>query len=192
MSKMGSLKTHLRSGRVYRRADLEQWSNAVDRHLAELLKAGILQKVAPGLYYYPRNTVFGPVPPEDEALVAAFLKDDEFLLTTPNDYNKLGVGTTQLYNKTVVYNRKRHEEVKLGNRWFSFQRKPDFPAKVTQEFLMVDLVNNLGQLAEDETIVLSGVRRKIASCNPKVLRECVHKYGKVGTKKFFTASLTAS
>ncbi len=76
MSKVEELKMHLQPGQVYRRADLEQWSNAVDRHLEKLLETGTLQKVAVGMYYYPRSTVFGPAPPDDNAMVAAFLKDD--------------------------------------------------------------------------------------------------------------------
>jgi hypothetical protein len=42
-----------------------------------------------------------------------------FLLTSPNAYNTLGVGTTQLYDKTVVYNHKRHGHFMLAPslRW---------------------------------------------------------------------------
>lgn len=36
------------------------------------------------------------------------LKDARFLLTSPNAYNGLGVGTTQLYARAVVYNHKGH------------------------------------------------------------------------------------
>src|SRR5882762_5148837 len=103
MTKVAELKRHLEPGQIYRRNDLEKWSNAVDRHLQELQQEGTLKKVAAGMYYYPKKGTFGEVPPTDNNLVMSFLKDDRFLLTSPNDYNKLGVGTTQLYNKTVVY-----------------------------------------------------------------------------------------
>jgi hypothetical protein len=45
--------------------------------------------------------------------------------------------------------------------------KPSFPKKLSREFLLVDLVNNLGRLAE---------RRD---------------YGSVRTRKFFTQALAA-
>ncbi len=96
----------------------------------------------------------------DSALVASFLKDDRFLLASPNVYNALGVGTTQLYNKTVVYNHKRHGEFMLGGRTFEFRQKPTFPKQLTREFLLVDLVNNLGRLAESEEEVLARVKEK--------------------------------
>ncbi len=102
MTKLQALKKHLRPGQVYRREDLARWSNAVDRHLKQLLDDGTLNKLAGGLYAYPKDTVFGRAPAEDDKLVGTFLKDHRFLLASPNAYNSLGVGTTQLYDKTVV------------------------------------------------------------------------------------------
>src|SRR6516165_7724229 len=102
MTKLEALKRHLRPGQVYRRGDLSRWSNAVDRHLKQLVADGTLTKLSGGLYAYPKETDFGPAPADDRTLVKSFLKDDYFLLASPNAYNKLGVGTTQLYDKTVV------------------------------------------------------------------------------------------
>ena len=114
MTKLDELKGHLRPGQVYRRADLARWSNSVDRHLKQLVDDGTLKKLAGGLYAYPKQTVFGKAPVDDTELVKTFLKGDRFLLASPNIYNSLGVGTTQLYDKTVVYNRKRHGDFSLG------------------------------------------------------------------------------
>ena len=38
MTKLHELKKHLRPGRVYRRRTWPSWSNAVDRHLKQLLR----------------------------------------------------------------------------------------------------------------------------------------------------------
>src|SRR6202046_5892455 len=116
MTKLEEFKRHLRPGRVYRREDLAQWSNAGDRHLRQLVDDGTLTKLAPGLYAYPKETAFGKAPAEDVKLVETFLRDSRFLLASPNAYNMLGVGTTQLYDKTVVYNHKRHGSFSLGGR----------------------------------------------------------------------------
>lgn len=185
MSQVTQLRSHLTAGRVYRRNDLEKWSNAVDRHLQELQEDGTLQKLAPGLYYYPRESAFGKTPPDDRILIRSFLKDDRFLLTSPNDYNTLGVGTTQLYNRQIVYNYKRHGEFKLGNRVFTFHRKPNFPSKVTTEFLLVDLVNNLDNLAEDQAAVLQSVKKKAIQVDRKKLLHAIKQYGSVKTQKLF-------
>ncbi len=185
LAKLNELKRHLKRGKVYRRADLTEWSKSVDRHLEELVEEGTLQKVAPGVYYYPKTSVFGNVPPDEKDLVSVFLKDDRFLLVSPNLYNSLGVGTTQLYNKKVVYNHKRHGKFKLGNRDFEFQVKHHFPSKVTEEFLIVDLANNIDQLAEDSTGVQDKLIVRASKMPFKELRQAVLTYGNVRTKKLF-------
>ncbi|WOH52610.1 hypothetical protein [Bradyrhizobium sp. sBnM-33] len=123
MTKFDTLKRHLKPGKAYRRAD-RRWSTSVDRHLKQLVESGTLKKLSGGLYAYPKETVYGPAPAADKEVVSAFLKDDTFLLASPNAYNSLGVGTTQLYDKTVVYNHKRHGDFQLGSRKFAFRVKP--------------------------------------------------------------------
>ena len=113
-----------------------------------------------------------------------------FLLASPNAYNSLGVGTTQLYDKTVVYNRKQHGERKLGNRTFAFRMKPRFPRSLTKEFLLVDLVNNVDQLAEAKDEVLRRVLERAASTDRRRLRHAVREYGNERAKKFFERALT--
>ena len=190
MTTIQEFKRHLRPGQVYRREELALWSNAVDRHLKQLVSDGTLTKLAPGLYLYPKETVFGKAPAEDDKLVGAFLKDRRFLLASPNTYNMLGVGTTQLYDKTVVYNHKRHGSFTLGGRTFEFRVKPSFPKTLSPEFLLVDLVNNLDRLAESKREVLERVREQAPSFDSRRLQRAARDYGNVRTKKFFSA-LTA-
>jgi hypothetical protein len=189
MAKATELKTHLKRGMVYRRSDLNQWSNAVDRHVKELVQDGTLQKINSGLYYYPEKSVFGKVPPDEKKLVRTFLKDEYFLLTSPNDYNTLGVGTTQLYNTRVVYNHKRHGEFKLGGKTYSFKLKPRFPKKTSPEFLLVDLVNNLNNTAEDTVVLMENVLQRLKSLNLRKLKRSLKEYGNVRTKNLLTPAI---
>lgn len=190
MSGLKNVKKHLRPGRIYRRAELTRWSCAVDRHLQQLQEEGSLTKLSGGLYYCPRKTTFGTAPADDKTLVKAFLKDGRFLITSPNAYNALGVGTTQLYNTTIVYNRKRHGRFDLGGRVFTFRMKPYFPLHLTPEFLLIDLVNNLKELAEDHDRVLGEVRKKAASMDTRALSKTVKQYGSLATRKFFAKALS--
>ena len=185
MKALEELKRHLKPGQVYRRSDLEQWSNAVDRHLKQLAGDGTLQKLSQGLYYYPMKASFGNVPPEDEKLVSAFLKSDDFLLTTPNLYNSLGVGTTQLYNKRVVYNHKRHGQFTLGGKLFDFRLKHKFPKQLSKEFLLVDLLNNLSELAEDRENVLTKVKERFLEEDESQMARTVNAYAGERTKTLF-------
>jgi hypothetical protein len=191
MTKLDQLKRHLKPGAVYRREDLARYSNAIDRHLKQLVESNVLTKLRGGLYAYPKETAFGPAPASDDTLVEAFLKDKRFLLASPNAYNSLGVGTTQLYDQTVVYNGKRHGAFQLGGRKFTFRMKPHFPKSLNREFLLVDLVNNLDQLAEAKSEVLDRVKERASAFDGRRLRRAVRDYGNVRTRKFFAPLLQA-
>jgi hypothetical protein len=186
---LDQLKRHLRPGRVYRREDLQPLSHSVDRHLKVLTDQGKLKKLRTGLYYCPRTFEFGEAPADERELVKAFLRTDRFLVTSPNVYNQLGLGTTQLYNTRVVYNQKRHGTFSLGGRMVTFKYRANVPKRLTQEFLLVDVVNELYQLAEDHELVLSRVREKVKEMNPKKLSRAASQYGKVSTQKKFQEML---
>lgn len=180
---VNSLVGSLRSGKVYRREDLVASSNSIDRHLRELLDDGSLKKLAQGLYYSPRESIFGQLPPDDRELVSAFLRDDHFLIFSPSSYNSLGLGTTQLYNTTFVYNHKRHGVFTFGNRTFDFRVKPRFPEKLTEEFLLVDLLNNVNELAEDKEATLNLAQRKKSTLGNVKFTRALKAYASVATKK---------
>lgn len=177
------LANSLQAGRVYRREDLAPLSTAVDRHLRELVTTGKLKKLAQGLYHAPKLSSFGPLPPADKQVVGGFLRDRDFLVFSPSAYNAVGLGTTQLYNRTLVYNHKRHGVFRLGNRQFDFRMKPRFPKKLTPEFLYVDLLNNLDELAEDRDAVLVQARNKLPSFDTARLQRAVDNFGSVSTRK---------
>ncbi|MCB1984148.1 MAG: hypothetical protein H6936_01355 [Burkholderiales bacterium] len=189
MSAIKELKKHLRPGQVYRRGDLSQFSNAVDRHLHQLVKDGVLQKLAGGLYYCPKQTSFGKAPPDDQKLVRAFLKDEHFYITSPNAYNSLGVGASQLYNERFVYNHKRDGRYVLNGRHFYFIKRARFPKKSSVEFLLVDLINNLQFLAEDREKLRENVKKKALDMDKKKLMKMVSNYAGARTKNFFEGVL---
>lgn len=193
-NKTTSLVKHLRAGKVYRREDLVPFSTSVDRELQQLVANGRLTKAAQGLYYAPRKSVFGDAPPAEEFLLAAFLKDKEFLSFNPSVYNSLRLGTTQLYNKTIVYNHKRHGVFKLDHRNYDFRLKHHFPkpSQVTTEYLLVDMLNNLSELAEDEEMVLERAQKKLNQFDAKKLSKALADFGSVATKKLVNGWLLPS
>jgi hypothetical protein len=185
------LADELQAGRVYRREDLARLSTAVDRHLRELVDVGKLRKLAQGLYHAPKQSSFGPLPPEDDQVVEGFLRDKDFLVFSPSAYNAVGLGTTQLYNRTLVYNHKRHGVFRLGNRQYDFRMKPRFPKKLTIEFLYVDLLNNLDELAEDRDAVLRQARSRVSSFDLVRLQRAADSFGNAATRKRLREWLSA-
>ncbi len=192
MNAVDELKRKLRPGRVYRRGELTQWTNAVDRHLTELVEDGTLKKLQQGLYYYPKQSTFGQVPPEEKELVRSFLKDKDFLLTSPTAYNSLGVGTTQLYNKRIVYNHKRHGIFQLGNKFFDFKIVPHYPKKVTPEYLLVDLAGNMESLAEDPLELTTHLFSRMEKVDKNTLMKLFNYYGNAKARKLYQDFLRQS
>ena len=179
---MNTLFQHINQGEVYRRSDLEYYSTAIDRQLAQLIKGGQLVKLNQGLYYAPMQSKFGVVPPDDHLLVERFLKDEDFLLISPNAFNTLGLGLTQLYNTMWVYNHKRKGEFILNGKSFDFKLKNSFPQKITREYLLVDLLNNFESLAEDKKSIVDKLTRNVLSFNIDALMKATQQYGN-GTAK---------
>jgi hypothetical protein len=180
---LNQLKSYLVPGQSYRRSDLALFTSSVDRDLILLLEEGALKKVSYGLYSVPKTSVFGESPPDEYSLLRTFLKDDHFVVYNPSQFNTLGLGTTQLYNRTIVFNRKRVGEFRLGSRNYSFHRWREAPKTLSQEFLVVECVNRLDELAEDRNQLLVRLKEKLVQFNRKRLFYAARHYGTVSTQK---------
>ena len=177
------LKAVLVPGQVYRRSDLVTLSSNVDRHLAKLISEGRLKKLSHGLYSSPKETEFGEAPPEEFSLLKTFLKDDHFVVYGLSLFNTLQLGTTQMYNERIVFNRKRVGEFTLGKRTYTFHRWREAPKELTSEFLVIELLNRLEQLAEDHDSILARLREKLSQFNQRKLKYAASHYGTLSTQK---------
>lgn len=141
----------LTPGVVYRTAHLARWGANPTRLARRLEGEGRLQRVFQGLFYAPVQSRFGAVPPSDEALLTAFFDGSPWLLTGPPRWNALGLGSTQLFARPLVYNTKRTGTVKLGRKTFELRRVA-FPTEPSAEWFAIDLLRNAERvgLAADE------------------------------------------
>ena len=183
MNNAEGLRNSMRLGRVYRRRELEGFSTSVDRDLKTLVDGGEVKKLAGGMYYRPRRNAFGFAPPDDRGLVRSFLKTDDFLLTSYNHFNQLGFGLTQVYNNYVVYNHKRTGDFHLGGKLFRFRVVPAYPRKLSKEFLLVDLLNNLRHLPDDAGVVLGNLRSRLAEFDLEKVRKHLMRYGSARARR---------
>lgn len=186
------MKATLVPGKVYRRADLASLSSNIDRHLVQLVKSGHLRKLAQGMYVAPRATAFGEAPPDENSLVQSFLKDDHFVVYGPSQFNALGLGTTQLYNTRLVFNRKRVGEFTLGARTYEFHRWREAPKSLSREFLVVELLNRLNELAENREMVMKRLKDKLPELNTRRLLYAARHYGTLSTQKKLEGLLSAN
>ncbi|MGZ3745451.1 MAG: hypothetical protein ACXWRA_16755 [Pseudobdellovibrionaceae bacterium] len=179
------MRNHLVPGHSYRRSDLAAFTSNVDRHLQTLVSEGSLKKLSPGLYLAPKATVFGESLPDEHSLLRTFLKDDHFVVYSLSQFNSLGLGSTQLYNTRVVFNRKRTGERTVGGRTYVFRLWREAPKSLSQEFLVIELLNRLSELAEDRDLLLENLKSKISEFNLIKLSRDVKRFGTLSAQKRF-------
>ena len=131
----------LEPGRVYRTRDLAEWSANAPRLARRLVQEGELVPLAHGLFAHPKKGRFGVVPPDDRELLRAFLDDTPFVVTGPDRWNALGLGSTAVYAMPLVYNTKRSGVFELGARRFKL-RRVSFPETPPAEWYVVDLLEH--------------------------------------------------
>lgn len=145
---MRTLPPAMTPGRLYRTRELHVFSANPSRWAKRLVEQGVLRQAHHGLYYAPLQTRLGPVGPTRDELLHAFLCSDDYLVTGPYFWNAMGLGTTQLFAVTLVYNRERSGKVDVGGVpvWF---RRVRFPKNPPLEWYVVDLYQNERWMAED-------------------------------------------
>ena len=154
----------LEPGKVYRTRDLKPWTGNPTRLAKRLVRDGQLRQMAQGLFYAPQQSRFGLVPPEDTEMLRAFLGSDDFVITGPQKWNVLGLGSTAVYPVTLVYNTKRSGDFHLGGRRYRL-RRVRFPRAPEPEWYVVDLMEHhemagvsLSQVEKRLVAALSGHR----------------------------------
>lgn len=167
----------LEPGKVYRTRDLARWSANPTRLAARLVRDGELVQLRHGLYAAPRKSRFGLVPPSDDALLAAFLDGEPYLVTGPPRWNALGLGATAVFAVPLVYNTLRSGEFDLGGRRFLL-RRVRFPPDPTPEWFTIDLLSNVGSAGVAEREVVEAVGRAVRAgrLDPVRLQRCAESY----------------
>lgn len=175
MTKRLQTPTHTR---VLRTADLARLGKNTPRTATRLVKEGKLVRLRKGLFIQPVESRFGPVPPSEDELLRAFLKDTPFLMTGPERWNALGLGSTAVFSMPLVYNTKRSGTFDLGGKRFILRRVP-FPSNPPPEWFAIDLFENLekaGLAREDATRNLS-IAVERGSLNRERLLEMATRFG---------------
>ena len=179
-----SAQPHLEPGRVYRTRDLQSWGANPTRLARRLVREGRLERLAQGLFYAPRSSRFGPVPPEDTEILSRFLDGDDFVLSGPPYWNALRLGATANYPVVLVYNTRRSGEFILGRRRFLL-RRVRFPPRPTPEWYVIDLFEHR------EMAGVSGARLVFALAEALLqgrfqeptLQRMAHEYGTLKTRE---------
>lgn len=139
---------------------------------------------------HPKRSRFGAVPPTDEEVMRAFLKGAPFVLTGPEYWNALGLGTSAMFAAQLVYNTKQSGEFWLSGRRFLLRREA-FPSNPPPEWFVVDLFQHAEQAAADRTELTHalGFALRQVRFNADRLRAMAKEYGSLDTQRRIAAAL---
>lgn len=155
-------KPKFEPGRVYRTRDLAQWAANAPRLAHRLVRDGKLIQLAHGLLAAPKYSRFGLVPPSNEAIMRAFLNGGTFIFTGPEFWNALGLNTTAVFARPLVYNKKRSGLFVFGGREFLL-RRVEFPDKPPLEWYVIDLFENAEPAAASREELRASLTVKLRS-----------------------------
>ena len=173
----------LEPGRVYRTRELAAWGKNQPRLAKRLVRQGQLVALAHGLYSCPRRGRFGAVPPTDDELLRAFLDGGPFVITGPERWNALGLGTTSAFALPLVYNTKRSGEFVFGARKLLLRRVA-FPEHPTAEWFVVDLFEHSEQAGTSLGALTAALARTVrgGTFDRDRLRTMAGRYGSRATR----------
>lgn len=190
MKTFDKMKNKLKPRAIYRRSDFTDLSSNVDRYLKKLVSQKNLVKIQNGLYMCPEANPFGITFPEEKQLLKVFLNDNRFVVYNLSLFNGLGLGLTQLHNKRIVFNRKRHGDFQFKGRLYNFYRWREAPKTLTKEFLYIEFLNRFDYLSEDRIKQINLLKKQIKKLDQNKLQKTAKRYGKESTKKKLQAILS--
>ena len=174
---MRRLEPPLEPGRVYRTKEFGVWAKNPFALATRLVAEGKVRHLGHGLYHVPEQSRFGPLPPDEQELIRAFLCGRPFVFSGTTAWNALALGTTQESMVALVYNENRSGLIVVNGR-YQFKRTR-FPERPSAEWFAVDFVNNLNDIVDaDPARNLGALRRRLQrDLDPRKFAEALARYG---------------
>ncbi len=180
-----SANPSLRPGTVYRTKHFAKYGKNPTRLVTRLVDEGRLEKLRSGLYYAPKGSRFGVVPPSNDELLRTFFDGASYLVTGPSVWNTLALGSTAVTNVQLVYNQERTGEIELAGRRFDL-RRVRFPRRdVGLEYFVVDLFENAELAGVEWSVLRDNLSRAVANqrFDPRRLEDAASRYGSKLTQR---------
>jgi hypothetical protein len=189
----GPINPRLKAGKVYRTSDLRRWSTNPSRTARRLVREGELTCLAKGLYFHPKRSRFGAVPPDTIGILRAFLKNTPFLITGPDLWSELNLGATAIFPQILVYNTKRSGVFTIAGRSFLLRRIP-FPPNPPVEWFIIDLIEHSDMAGISPETIRQSLEEALQSgrFNAEKLQMMSSKYAKKRTRALIENAIGGS
>ncbi len=130
-----------------------------------MVRKGRLEKLQGGLYLAPPKSRWGKLPVSRDELLRKWLdgrKGVHWVVTGSSAWNALGLGSTGVRARPLIYNKKRSGSFDLAGHKLELRRVP-FPAHPPAEWFAVDYLNNLKRTDGSVEAAVRGLRIGIQS-----------------------------
>ncbi len=174
-------------GKVYTSKDLLRFGSraAIDQALPRLVKAGQLQRLGRGLYYYPKNNrrLGMTVGPAADEIACALARQTGSRIAPSGALaaNQLGL-STQVPAKQVYLTDGRSREVRVGNQLFALKHvaPKELPLGSPVSAAVFQAIRFLGADSIDEGIIAQLGRRLTTAQRQDLLRDAHYTTGWIG------------
>lgn len=155
----------IQEGRVFSIQDFDiplEYQPALVKSISRLIADGVIQKVAKGKYYKPRQTIFGTLKPPIMEIVKDFLERNgkpTGYITGTAAFAKMGL-TTQITSAITIGTKQYRRPLKRGEYTVSFILQPN---EITAENIpllcildAIKLLRNIPAASPDESVQILG------------------------------------
>ena len=115
--------------------------------MERLCKAGVLCKIAKGIYYRPKISQYGIVPLSQKDIVSAFTEPDRGMVVGYSLYNSLKL-TTQVSKKIEVFSSALDQQTKTINNVLLRYCNLRFTQEVKSTISMLEVLQNFGEIQD--------------------------------------------
>jgi len=179
-------------GQLLRTKELLAWSTNPNRLAQQWVEEKLLRPFGPGIWQYLGPSGSKTPEPSLEQWVRVFLKTDDFIVTGPTRWNRLGLKTMFSFSKRdsvkiSVYNQRRRGLFLFCGQEVMFRRRR-FPATPSWEWFLVDLMEHgagfgCGWDRELDNDICGALKR--GRFNVDTLIEVAREFGTLRTRRRF-------
>jgi len=156
---------------------------AAAKAIERLIKGGTVQRASTGLFYKPKQTVFGTLMPNEEELLKPYLFEGNnrvAYITGNSLYNRLGL-TTQIPNSLKIASRDKRIITTIGNLKISpIKSYVDVTADNYYLLEILDAIKDFKKIPDRDQQrsieVLTGLLKQFNEADKKRLIRCALKY----------------
>ena len=175
----GKIKT-IETGNTFTYKDLDiekKEYSAASKSIERLIKKGIIKRISMGIFYKPKQTVFGELKPDEEKIITPYLfKNGKRIayITGLLLYNKMGI-TTQIPKEINIASNKKRIYISKGNIKASAVKSYVEVTDENYKFLeLLDALKDFKKIPDlDKKSAITILTKKILELNNKQKKELI-------------------